>query len=145
LKEPPEIQKLVQVRVAKLKPQEVSCVEETIKDTENSNSCAMVYYQSPYVISKDNQDHKKKLLMDLVMHQMEESYFNELRNNQHLGYILFSRAHNDRNVIGCSFTLQSNSFCNEFVIHQINEYIESQKEVFNNLTEKEFEQLKSGV
>jgi len=43
---------------------------------------------------------ENKLIAEMIMQYLNEPFFNDLRTNQQLGYVVFSRIINTRDVIG---------------------------------------------
>lgn len=71
-------------------------VERSLVDTTNENSCAVTYYE----VGIQGDSLKQKLTNNVVMQFLNEPFFNQLRTQQQLGYVVFSRAVNTRDVLG---------------------------------------------
>lgn len=68
-----------------------------LDDVKNENSAVLAYYQGPQAQG----DIKKSLLNQLVMQYISEPFFDDLRTKQQLGYVVFSRHDDIRDVLGC--------------------------------------------
>jgi len=60
----------------------------------------------------------------MVLAQMlNEPFFNQLRTQQQLGYVVFSRATNQRDVLGIQFAVQSPTRSCEYIVNCINKFL----------------------
>lgn len=74
-----------------------------VPDPDNENSCLVSYFQYGRTSQKSN------LLNQLAMQFLSEPTFNQLRTNEQLGYVVFSRPQTDRDILGAWFLIQSPS------------------------------------
>ena len=79
------------------------------------------------------------------MQFLNEPFFNELRTQQQLGYVVFSRAVNTRDVLGAQFMVQSPTRSCEYIVNSINEFLVSMRAKIQNLSDVEFEIQKQAV
>ena len=79
------------------------------------------------------------------MQFLNEPFFNELRTQQQLGYVVFSRAVNTRDVLGAQFMVQSPKRSCEYIVNSINDFLITMRELVKNLSDEEFEIQKEAV
>lgn len=72
-------------------------LEMPLEDKKNENSCTLTYYE----IAPIKGDYKQALVNDVMMQWLNEPFFDDLRTKQQLGYVVFSRGYNNRDVVGC--------------------------------------------
>ena len=111
-------------------------VEKDLVDTENENSCLITYYE---VGARDNNDLRLSLTNSVMMQFLTEPFFNELRTQQQLGYVVFSRAVNNREVLGAQFMVQSPKRSCEYIVNAVNEFLTDIRPKVNSMTDEEFE------
>ena len=75
----------------------------TVEDPTNDNSCILTYYQA----GVQDKDGRNDLINRVVGQYLEEPTFDQLRTKEQLGYVVFARARNQRNIIGNWFLVQS--------------------------------------
>ena len=90
---------LVDVRAIALEDGHSFLIEQPLEDKRNENSCIVTYYE----IGVHGDELRQKLTNSIVMQFLGEPFFNELRTQQQLGYVVFSRAVNTRDVLGAQF------------------------------------------
>jgi len=80
------------------------------------------------------------LLTLLVMNYIKEPYFDDLRTQQQLGYVVHSQSKDLRNIMHCWFLVQSGVKSTEYIIRATNDFLVKH---FNKLklsfTEEEFQ------
>ena len=79
------------------------------------------------------------------MQYLQEPFFNDLRTQQQLGYVVFSRPVNTRDVIGAQFLVQSPTRSCQYQAHSINEFLVQMKAKVEQLSESEFETQRQAV
>jgi len=81
-----------------------------------------------------------KLVNKIVMQYLDEPFFNDLRTQQQLGYIVFSRPDYTRNIIGNQFIVQSPKRSCEYLIHKINDFLIDIKKIIDTdkFTDEDF-------
>ena len=95
----------------------------------------MTYYE----VGVQGSDLKAKLTNSIVMQCLSEPFFNELRTQQQLGYVVFSRAVNTRDVLGAQFIVQSPKRSCEYIVNSINDFLLEMRTKMASLTPEEFE------
>lgn len=79
------------------------------------------------------------------MQYFDEPFFDQLRTKQQLGYVVFSRGINNRDVLGNQFLVQSAKRSCEYLIHCINNFLIEQREEVKKLTDDQFEVYKQSI
>jgi secreted Zn-dependent insulinase-like peptidase len=79
------------------------------------------------------------------MQYLNEPFFDDLRTKQQLGYVVFSRSVNHRDIIGCQFLVQSSHKACEYLVNSINNFIVDTREKIKAITDDEFEVQKQAV
>jgi len=93
---PVKIEGLADLRTIAIEDGLSFLIEQPLEDKTNENSCTVTYYE----VGVQGDDLKQKLTNSIVMQLLSEPFFNELRTQQQLGYVVFSRAVNMRDVVG---------------------------------------------
>ena len=104
-------------------------------DDKNDNSAMVAYYQ--YNIHA--KDVKKELIFSLVSRYIQQPYFNELRTNQQLGYVVHAAEYNPRLVQGIFFLIQSAQHSNEYCINASNKFFTDIKPDVDGFSDEDFE------
>ena len=55
-------------------------IEAPLQDKTNENSCVLTYFESG--INNSKNDHRAKLINQVMMHYLNEPFFNDLRTTQ---------------------------------------------------------------
>jgi len=71
-------------------------MERPLDDADNDNSCAITYYE----IGHQCEDLYQKVKQKLIIHFLNEPFYNELRTKQQLGYVVFTKGIEIRDVLG---------------------------------------------
>lgn len=79
------------------------------------------------------------------MQFLSEPFFNELRTQKQLGYVVMSRPCNTRDVLGAQFMVQSPKRSCEYIVECVNDFLVGMKEKVMNLSEEDFEVQKQAV
>ena len=83
-------------------------------------------------------DLKTKLIHSVVMQYLDEPTFNQLRTIEQLGYVVFSRRSDYRDIMGTQFIIQSPKESSEYIVNSLNKFLASMKDKVALLTEEEF-------
>ena len=116
----------------------IQCVHE---DPANNNSGVLSYFQSGI----SHNDLRAELVNELLMQVLTQPFFNELRTDQQLGYAVFAQCCNYRSVMGYRFVIQSDKYCPEYIINQINEFIVKKRQYLKEISDADFEQARASV
>jgi len=136
-----KLEDLADVRVVALEASTAFLVEEPLTDVANENSCTLTYFEvGPHTM-------RLGLVNAIVMQYLSEPFFNELRTQQQLGYVVSSRESATRNVLGNRFLIQSPKHACEYLVHKINDFLVEvhAKLQSGGLTDEEFETQKKSV
>ena len=76
------------------------CIEDPLVDPLNENSAVLTQFEAAGVLSGH---FKGCLLTQLVMNYIKTPYFNDLRTQQQLGYVVHSQSKDLRNIMQCWF------------------------------------------
>ena len=112
-----------------------------LEDKTNENSCVLTSYE----VGPLQGDGKLYMTNLILMQYLNEPFFDDLRTKQQLGYVVFSRSHNHRDVIGCQFLVQSSHKACEYLINSINVFLVDLREKLKALTDDELEVQKQAV
>lgn len=80
-----------------------------------------------------------------MMQFLNEPFFNQLRTQQQLGYVVFSRPVNNRGVLGVQFMVQSPTRSCEYIVNCINEYLVGMRQKVLNISEEDFQTQRDAV
>jgi insulysin len=72
------------------------------------------------------------------MQYLDEPTFNQLRTIEQLGYVVFARKSDYRDVMGTQFIIQSPKYSSEYIVNSLNTFLASQREKVKTLTNEEF-------
>ena len=70
---------------------------------------------------------------------MDEPFYNELRTDQQLGYVVGCFEQSYRDLILNNFLVQGDKHAAEYVVARINEFLTQKREQVKVLTDEEFE------
>ena len=79
------------------------------------------------------------------MQYLSEPFFDDLRTKQQLGYVVFSRHEDIRDVLGCQFLIQSSHKSCEYLINCINIFLVQTRETIKNITDEIVDVQKQAV
>lgn len=136
-----DIEDLQDVRTIAIEDGHSFHIEKPLEDKTNENSCNVTYYE----VGVQGSDLKAKLTNSIVMQCLGEPFFNELRTQQQLGYVVFSRAVNTRDVLGAQFIVQSPKRSCEYIVNSVNDFLVSMRSKVAEMTQEEFEIQKQAV
>jgi insulysin len=115
---------LVDVRCIAIPPGKSFLLERIQEDKTNDNNCLIAYFE----VGLEGTDIKTKMIHQVVMQYMDEPTFNELRTIQQLGYVVFSRRSDYRDVMGAQFIIQSPKESSEYIVNSLNVFLASMKD-----------------
>ncbi|OWB55534.1 hypothetical protein B5S28_g1406 [[Candida] boidinii] len=109
-------------------------------DPNNINSCIESYIQ----LGKfDN--YRDRVITELIAQILHEPFFNRLRTNEQLGYVVFSGLRETRTTFGLRLLIQSER-STSYLLSRIESFLKKLKyELNNNLTIEEFEKHVNAV
>ncbi|KAL4508543.1 hypothetical protein ABPG72_003847 [Tetrahymena utriculariae] len=135
---------------AKLSPSEISDIRavqlpkktifwEKNLDSHETNSAIVSLYQYK------QETIKNELKMEFLANIIKTPFFEKLRTDEQLGYIVHSMANTTRAVLGFIFMIQSNVKSPQYLSQKIELFLNNFKERMNNITEAEFEQYRQSI
>jgi len=116
-------------------------VDFELEDQTNENSVLMAYYQ----FGVEGNDPRSKLLNEICLQYLDEPTFNQLRTNEQLGYVVFSRHCSKRDVIGAWFLVQSPTKGCSHIKASLNKHLKNMLEAVSKLSDKEFDEQRNSV
>jgi len=79
------------------------------------------------------------------MHYLNEPFFNDLRTQQQLGYVVFSRSVETRGVLGAQFLVQSSGKSCEYIMEAVNKFLLAIRDKIKTISDEDFEVQKQAV
>jgi insulysin len=110
-------------------------LELPLEDKTNENSCVLTHYE----VGPIKGDNKQCLINVLLMQYLNEPFFDDLRTKQQLGYVVFSRSVNHRDIVGCQFLVQSSHKACEYLVNSINNFLVETRDKIKAITDEELE------
>lgn len=108
-------------------------------NTNDDNSAVAFYYQLP------QKDTKSTSTLELLAEVLDESFYNVLRTQQQLGYIVYSGLRFREGVYMLVFTVQSNTFSTSEIRKRVLAFVDKAIADVDALTPKAFESFKEGI
>jgi len=93
------VESLSGIKTALIAPGKCHRVTVPLDDPTNENSAIISFFET----GVSHKDIKSELINLVIMQFMTQPFFNELRTNQQLGYVVDARAINNRHVMGYRF------------------------------------------
>lgn len=100
-------------------------VNVPLADATNENSALISFFETG-----TSQSIKNELTSKLAMQVMQQPFFNDLRTNQQLGYVVDARHINNRLLMGYRFLIQSAAYSAEYCIGCINKFLVGNRKAF---------------
>lgn len=82
---------------------------------------------------------KEKVCLEMINSLIKEKFFDSLRTNEGLGYIVSSFLREQRKISSILFVVQSNTKGPEFIWHRINEFLIERREFLSKIDGKTFD------
>jgi insulysin len=117
-------------------------VDFRVEDESNDNSCLVSYYQDGYV---EAENLKRNLLLTLTQQYLDEPTFNQLRTQEQLGYVVFTRDANFRDINGLRFCIQSPQKCCSHIRNSLSNHLDNMRTKVKAMTDEEFKTTVSSV
>lgn len=138
---PIRIEDLAGIRATAIEEGHSFHIEQNLEDDSNENSCAVTYYE----VGVEGDSLNKKLTNTIMMQFLNEPFFNQLRTQQQLGYVVFSRPVNNRGVLGVQFMVQSPTRSCEYIVNCINEYLVGMRQKVLDISKEDFQTQRDAV
>jgi insulysin len=129
---------LAKSHILHIAPNSTYVLEKDIKIKNESNNCILIYFQLP-----TDKDYRE--LLDILGLFINNPFFEELRTNQQLGYVVNSYAVQKKHVWGHVFLIQSDRLLPNEIAHKIYEFVDTYREKAVNLEADKFDGFKSSA
>ena len=127
-----------QIRLVKLKKNDHFFYDYHISDLDQNNSDVLIQYH-------DKRHPKSRIMCLLLENYLNAPFFEELRTNQQIGYIVFVFYREFRGICSLNFQIQSERFPSHENSMKIFKFIDSMKIKLNSLDDNEFFTYKNSV
>jgi insulysin len=114
-----------------------------VPDSNNENSCLVSYYE--YGRDEGTDGGKMNLLNKLVMQYLQEPTFDQLRTKEQLGYVVFSRPRNTRDIQSAWFLIQSPGKNCEHIRKRLDIHMSKMRQKVRDMTDDEFKTVVGAV
>ena len=108
-------------------------------NVEDDNSAVIFYFQMP---SRELGD---AVLVELLSEAIEQSFYNSLRTQQQLGYIVYSGARSRDGILSLTLTVQSAVVDGAELTRRVEAFVENAVNDLINISDEEFESYKEGI
>jgi len=109
-------------------------------NTQDENSAVTFYFQLP------TRDAKETILLELLSEAIEQAFYNSLRTQQQLGYIVFSGIRNKEGIYSLVFTVQSSVLDGPGLSQCIETFLEKEAlPLLTSLSAQDFESYRQGI
>ena len=108
-------------------------------NVEDDNSAVIFYFQMP---SRELGD---AVLVELLSEAIEQSFYNSLRTQQQLGYIVYSGARSRDGILSLTLTVQSAVTDGAELARRVEAFVENSVGDLVNISDEEFESYKEGI
>jgi len=108
-------------------------------NTQDDNSAVTFNFQLP------TRDLNETIYLELLADTFEQGFYNTLRTQEQLGYIVFSGVRHKEGVLTLCLTVQSNVLDGPGLTERIQSYIETAVEDITNISRGDFEAFKEGL
>lgn len=106
---------------------------------QDDNCAATFYFQLPSRRPEDT------VPLELLADAIEQGFYNTLRTQQQLGYIVYSGIRSREGVYSLTLTVQSNILSGEGLSRRIEDYLDTAITELTNLSAADFEAFKEGI
>ncbi|EAR82571.1 insulysin, insulin-degrading enzyme (macronuclear) [Tetrahymena thermophila SB210] len=130
---------LIDRRVIQPAVDQVYVYTETLGEEETNNYICANYEDGESVSVRS------RVIMELLGNVFSESFFTQLRTNECLGYICWSRTNAIRGVGFVRFIIQSDVQPPQYLASRIHSFLQQQKIRLEELTSEQFEKIRAAV
>lgn len=124
-------------RLVGLAPKTATIYELGLKNESETNNLVGVEFQMP-------QDPQFKYINTLLGDYLSSLYFEELRTNQQVGYVVFAVKSLRSQTPGFIFLIQSSRFLPNELAEKTYAFLLEQRSAIKDLTDKKFEEIREG-
>lgn len=125
-------------RVVQLERQKTFAIVKKVLVDKEKNDCVLINYQY-----RQNPDDRH--MFELLSSYIETPFFEDLRTDQQLGYIVFSMTDCKKGVWSFQFLIQSDKLTAQECAGKIYEFVEKHRQLIKGLDESVFEDFKSAI
>ena len=108
-------------------------------NVDDDNSAVIFYFQMP---SRELGD---TILVELLSEAIEQSFYNSLRTQQQLGYIVYSGARSRDGILSLTLTVQSAVVDGAELTRRVEAFVENSVKDLVDISDEEFESYKEGI
>ena len=125
-------------RIIQLESRKTFSIIEKVLVTKEKNDCVLINYQY-------RQEPTDRHLFELLASYLETPFFEDLRTNQQLGYVVFSMADCKKNVWSFQFLVQSDKITAQECAGKIYEFVAKHRKLIKELDDDTFEDFKHSI
>lgn len=133
-----EKNEIIENRVIKLTKKNTKIIIDNMDDENEKNDCILLNYQL-------KQNPSNKLIMKVLDKYFSTPFFEELRTEKQLGYVVFSLNQSYSGVYSFQFLIQSNVTTSMHCVGHINQFLKKHLNFIKDLDDKVFEDFKQAV
>jgi insulysin len=133
-----DLNKMHEIKICKIPESSSFYHHFQSEDQENENSAIISYFQVGYLNEKEN------CILLVIENILQESFFDELRTKQSLGYIVGLKHIYHRKIEGIECLIQSNAESPEYIWEKINAFFE-ENNLEDILDEEDFKEFVGSV
>lgn len=113
-----------------------------VSDSTNENSALVSYFQRGLVAESDLKSAK---MMDLIWQFLEQPTFDQLRTSEQLGYVVFTKKVETRDVHALQFLIQSPKYGCSHLRNSLDRHLGQMRVKATQMADSEFETMVSSV
>lgn len=114
-------------------------ISKIITDYEDNNSSLQLYYEG------EKNDPLSVLKSKIIGRYLADPFFDELRTDKQLGYVVQSFEENFRGILGFNFLIMSSMYNSYYVSEKVREFLFAMNDKLKIMNEDDFEELKESV
>jgi secreted Zn-dependent insulinase-like peptidase len=132
------ISKIGENRLVALEPKTISAFQKTLKNPGEKNSLMALEFHMP-------QDKKNKHINKVLETYLSKLYFEELRTEKQVGYVVFAVGAFRKHTSGFIFLIQSDKFLPSELSEMTFEFLLKQRKEITELTDEQFNDIREGL
>ena len=125
-------------RLIAIKPNNIGVYEMELKNADEKNSVIGVEFQL-------EQDPSYEYLNKILEDFLSSLYFEDLRSEQQVGYVVFSLQCQRKNTSGFIFLIQSDKFLPSDLAEKTYEFLLKQRDNISKITDEKFNEIREGI
>jgi len=135
---------LADIRCIDVLPNTIQRIDFEVQEKTNENSCLITYFQHG-LMGDGEEGLKNELLNQIVAQYMDEPFFNQLRTQEQLGYVVISRHKVVRDVLGYWVMVQSEKQGCSHLRNSMDKCLEEFREKVQKLSDEDFQKSRDSV